>query len=688
MSLHNAIYSRSLILGYNNKLLCQWLKHALLCLICCNATNLMAAERLEADRAGIDRMGVNRMVAPQDPNAQDAGNGSPSAPYKTLSYAMSQLRPGDHLTIAAGTYRDALVFPQKPWTRITAAAIEAANINSAYLLKNNETVIEGQGTVLIKGSDIVNDWRALGVRRYMKPWADEPQQVFVDGKPLIQVAGTIFEGFPEKQNHPLLALHKSQKGIWPGRINGNQDSMPDNSFYYDRTGKTLYIKPALTKLKGHVVEVSTRPILLSGNGVTDIVVKNLTFQHSNTSTNLRAGLILMTGLRISLENLRVSEADATGISLMGDDITLRNSSANNCGQLGIKGRGKRMQLIDNETNGNNTRGFNKWWEAGGAKFIGNGGLQDSLISGHKALGNFGDGIWFDWKNRNNTVQNSLSAYNHGFGIHYEASDRGRIINNVVVANEQRGIYLPHSSDSIIAYNLVASNGLQGIAIVDEGRRDPDGVFDMSARGNKVFSNIIAWNASPLVLPTKLVDNVSDGNVFIGDADQTKPGLGWVNMFHEELIKWTTRTSQDRHSINLENTVDDAFNKSLSELSPEPDLAWYQILRNTLKPLAVNPDWPKLTPEITDLRPGPMLQSFGNLKMATKNSIYQSIMTPSQAKAKAEDSAVARQGAVDKVSIDLKMATKNSIDKSIMMRRQAEDSAVARQGAVDKVSIDL
>jgi len=556
-------------------------------------------------------MATERIVAPQEPNAQDAGNGTASAPYKTLSYAMSRLQPGDHLLIAAGTYRDALVFPQRPWMRIPAAAIEAANIDAANLPKTNETVIEGQGNVLIKGSDIVDGWRALGDGRYTRPWPEETQQVFVDGAALVQVGGTIFGGFPEKPDHPLLALHKTQKGIWPGRLAGNQSSMPDNSFYYDQASRTLYLKLSLPSLEAHTVEVSTRPILLSGNGVTDITVKNLEFQHANTSTLTRAGLILMTGLRLTLEHLRVSQGDSTCISLMGDDITLRNSSANNCGQLGIKARGKRMQLIENETSGNNTRGFNKWWEAGGAKFIGNGGLQDSLVSGHKALGNNGDGIWFDWKNRNNTVENSLSAYNQGFGIQYEASDRACIINNVVVGNAQRGIYLPHTSSSVVAFNLVAGNGLQGIAIVDEGRRDPDGAFDLSARGNKVFSNVIAWNAGPLVLPTNLADNASDGNVLVGDETQTRPGLGWVHMFQDKLETWTSHTGQDTHSIRIDATMDAPFRISLDAHQNNPDLTWYLALRGKMKPLAVNPQWLKLTPDIKDLRPGPTLFSGPN-----------------------------------------------------------------------------
>jgi len=581
----------------------KWLRCMLLCLMCLHGARLMAAER---------------MVNPLDPNAQDAGNGALSAPYKTLSFAMSQLQPGDHLVIAAGTYRDALLFPPKKWSKFDAATwdpstTDLAKFNPANLLIAKETIIEGRGKVVIKGSDIVEGWRTLGDGRFVKPWPDETQQVFLDGKSLLQVGGTIFGGFPEQPNHPLLALHKTQKGIWPGRRDGNQDSMPDASFYYDRAGQALYLKASLPELKGHMVEVSTRPELLSGNGIVGVTVKNLEFQHSNTSTRLRSGLIAMYGLRIRLENLHVSLADSTGITLAGDDIILRNSSANQCGQLGIKARGRRMQLIENETNGNNTRGFNKWWEAGGAKFIGFGGLQDSLVSGHKALGNFGDGIWFDWKNRNNTVQNSLSAYNHGFGIQYEAGDRARIINNVVIGNQQRGIYLPHSSDSVVAFNLVAGNAMQGIAIIDEGRRDPTGQFDMSARGNKVFSNVLAWNAGALILPTNLADNASDGNLFIGDAAQTNIGQGWVHMFQEQLNRWIPHTQQDMHSQHMENAVDEGFRKSLGESNPTPDLAWYLALRNNLNPLPVDPQWLKLTPEITDLRPGPALsQSVDHL----------------------------------------------------------------------------
>lgn len=548
---------------------------------------------------------AERMVAIDDPNAQDSGTGSAAAPYKTLSYAMSQLRPGDHLTIAAGTYRDALLFPTNIWSRIDAKLIATGKMHHLNLTKDTQTVIEGKGEVLIKGSNLVTDWRDLGNGRFVKVWPDETQQVFIDGKPLLQVGGTIFGGFPTKPNHSLAMLHKSQKGIWPGRRDGDQNAMPENSFYYHHAAKALYLQTNLAALNNHTVEVSVRPALLSGQGLTDIIVKNIKFEHANTSAKMRGGLISMSGLRLRLDNLHVNQADSIGIELIGDDITLTNSKANQSGQLGILARGDRMQFINNETNDNNTRGFNKWWEAGGIKFVGNGGLQNSLVSEHKALRNMGDGIWFDWKNRNNTVKNSLSAYNSGFGIHYEASDQGRIINNLVLANQQRGVYLAHSSQTLVAFNLVAGNKMQGIAVVEENRRDPKAEFDFSAKGNKVLANVIAWNAGAIVLPSNRADNISDHNILIGDETQTRAGLGWVNMFMATLEDWSRRTQQDLHSQRIIMPLDKSFKQSITERQ-SVNVDWYQLLRRDFKPIQFNSEMQKLMTDVTDFRAGPSL----------------------------------------------------------------------------------
>lgn len=533
--------------------------------------------------ASFSASAAERLVAPDG----GADNGR-AAVYKTLSAAMAQLQPGDHLVISAGTYRDAMIFPQRNWS---SAA----------------TVVEGRGKVLVKGSDIVDGWKSMGEGRYAKPWTTEPQQVFVDGQLLTQIGGTVFGGYPDKKGHPLLALFPDKKGgIWPGRHEGNQKNMTAGSFYYDRDNNQLLLQLALNDLNSHVVEVSTRPLLLSGSNLSNVTIKNLSFQHSNTATTMRAGMVTISGQHLTLENLHADLSDSTGIDITGDDITLRNSSANNCGQVGLKVRGHRDMLIGNETNGNNTRGFYKWWEAGGAKFVGEGGLQDSQIIGHRALNNAGDGIWFDWKNRNNTIERGFFAYNQGFGIQYEASDKAVIVNNIVIGNDQRGIYLPHSSGSVVAFNLIAGNRMHGIAIVDEGRRDPNNDFDFSAKGNKIFGNVMAWNAGPLLLPADLADNQSDGNVYIGDPSQSSPAMGRGKVFQAPLETWTQRTQLDAASLRLDTSMDAGFKQSIDERREVPDLSWYQALRSRSRPIAVNPDWMKLVPGVTDLRPGPSL----------------------------------------------------------------------------------
>ena len=479
---------------------------------------------------------AERFVAPGASAAGDAGDGTKARPYRSLEYAMRQLRPGDVLNLAPGTYRAALRFPGRAWPADAPRTV----IQSA----------PGGAEALIKGSDAVTGWSKAGPGLFVKDgWSVQSEQVFVDGKPLEQIGGTVFGGYPDKPGHPLAQVLKSTGGIWPGRKPGGIEQMTDGSFFYDPSAQRLYVKVALATLEGHTVEASARPYLVFGQDLHNVTLRRLRLRHANTTAVAQTGAVTLSGSGLRLEQLDIGEVDGAGIDVTGDDVEIRDSRADNCGQVGIKLRGKGNRLIDNETSFNNTRGFNKWWEAGGAKFVGAGGLQDSEVSGNVAVGNHGDGIWFDWMNDRNLVHHNLAAFNDGFGIHYEASQRGYIYDNTVVGNRQRGIYLMDASRSVVAHNLVAGNGMEGIAIVQDGRAAKKDV--LVPRDNAVFGNIVAWSGkAAIVLPAAGLDNVSDYNLFVSDGAPPGFSLGWGSRespVRQGLAAWQQAARQDLHS---------------------------------------------------------------------------------------------------------------------------------------------
>jgi parallel beta-helix repeat protein len=503
-----------------------------------------------------------RYVDPSHAAARDAGDGGASQPYKSLAHAMKQLQPGDTLNLAAGTYREALQFPARNWS-------------------GGPTVIQpaGGAAVLVKGSDIITGWERLANGLHVKrPWTVNSQQVFVDGVALQQIGGAIYGGYPDKPGHPMAKLHAGkQGGVWPGRVPGGLHDMPDNSFFYDGGAQSLYLKGPFPSLEGRTVEVSVRPHLVFGERLEGITLKNIRFQHANTTALNQSGAVTLLGRRLVLEKIEVTYVDGSGFDITGDEIVIRDSRANHCGQVGMKVRGRGNRLLGNETSFNNTRGFNKWWEAGGAKFVGDGGLRDSEVSGHRAIGNNGDGIWFDWMNSNNRIHGSVAAYNTGFGIHYEASQRAFIFNNYVFGNRQRGIYLPHSSESVIAYNLVARNGMEGIAVIDEGRSKNKP--ELRPRGNRVFGNILAWNAkAALVLPAGLLENVSDYNLLLAAREPPAFSLGWGSRespVRKGLADWRAASGQDAHSWSEALDVPQALLEALERRHTDPD--WTQLM---------------------------------------------------------------------------------------------------------------
>lgn len=475
-----------------------------------------------------------RYVDPSNPDATDAGGGTASQPYRSLAYAMKELRPGDVLNLAPGVYREGIRFPAEDWSSAAQTVIQSAP----------------GGEALIKGSDVVTGWQQRGAGLYVKtPWTINSEQVFVDGKPLRQIGGTVFGGYPDKPNHPLAGVLKSAGGIWPGRTPGGLGQMTNGSFYYDEQAQSLYVKVALPSLSGHVVEASVRPFLVFGQNLRNVTLRNLRFRHANTTAVAQSGALTLSGSHLRLEHLDIREVDGAGLDLTGDDIVVSHSRADYCGQVGMKVRGRGDRLIDNETSFNNTRGFNKWWEAGGAKFVGNGGLQGSEVVGHVAIGNNGDGLWFDWMNDDNRIHDNVLAYNAGFGIQYEASQRAYIYDNYVFDNKQRGIYLPDASRSVVAHNLVANNGMEGIAIIDEGRPSKKAV--LVPRDNAVFGNIVAWSGkAAIVLPEGLLGNVSDYNLIVSARDQPMFSVGWGSRASPQrrgLAAWRAASRQDGHS---------------------------------------------------------------------------------------------------------------------------------------------
>lgn len=506
------------------------------------------------------------VVNPRHPDASDVGAGSRSQPLMTIAAAMKRLQPGDHVFIAAGVYREPILLPARSWAG------------------NPRTLIEGdpQGRTLIKGSVIMDRWQPAGPGRFTVAIGYEPEQVFIDDQPLQQIGGTIFGGYPGHPGHPLAALHASDGGIWPGRVDGDRESMPVNSFHYDSALGNVMIRVAAGSLAGRTVEVAALQRLVFATGVERVSLKNLSFEHSNTTLSTRGGAVQLDGRSIRIENVRIRRADGTCLGLGGVDHEVVGSNFSECGQTGLGGRGSGWKIVDVTVSQNNTRGFNKWWEAGGAKFVGDGGLNNSTIIRFKATNNRGDGLWFDWKNRNNRVTDSLLAFNSGFGLHVEICEGFLVDNNVVVGNRQRGIYLRQTSLSTVAFNLVASNGLDGIAIVDEGQRDPRGEMDFSVRNNWVIANVLAWNVIGLTMPAPLADNRADGNVFVGDGEATALRIGWKRKLSQ--VEWI-ETGLDTHGQWI--MLPRGQRRQVDVRLPLADqLAWYGGLRGRMGAVAV------------------------------------------------------------------------------------------------------
>lgn len=466
-------------------------------------------------------------------HASDRNPGTEKAPLKTIGEAMRRLKAGDTVVVGDGVYRERVEVPR---------SAESAGDQMTVIRARNK------GQAVIRGSEPVRGWVDQGGGRYAVRWKDtEPTQVFIDGEPLRQIGGTVFGGFPLKPQHELANAHSGDGGIWPGRRDGDVASLEFGDFFFDRKSEQLVVRTKRTP-EVSLVEVSVRPYLFVAADARKLHVQGLNFEHSSTSSIARHGAVTINGAQNVVDEISISHVDAIGLQFVGKNNILRRSTIQFAGQMGLNARGRGMRVEENRFLHNNTRGFNKWWEAGGVKIIGDQGLHDSAFSGNVFAFNRGDGLWVDWMNTNIRIDNNIAAFNSGFGIHFEASQGGVIRDNASYGNGQRGIYIFESSDVLVENNVVVGNGLEGIVAAQGDRWKSNPI--LLPRRNQFKQNVVGWNRDIQLMhaPDGLEADSDFNTIFSDGVAQFR--RGWGSAIHRPargLQEWRERTGFDVHS---------------------------------------------------------------------------------------------------------------------------------------------
>jgi len=486
-------------------------------------------------------------VGVDHPNASDSNSGlSPDHPFKTLSRGVAPLSPGDTLSIMEGVYREVL-----------GVGVDG--------LPDSPIVVRAypgdEGSVVIRGSDVVTGWTHDGGDVWSVPWQPLPlleyppsypdvdefarrrEMVFVNGDPLEQVL--------------------SPTGLAAGRF-WVDDGVGRIRIHYQGDPNTAG------------VEIAARSEGVMARGRSHHVYRGLRVEHVTTEMWIGA---MALGPHARVENCRVEHNNGNGIEAYADSVILSTHSNHN-GRLGIALAGNNSLLDSCETSHNSWR-YGPEWDAGGIKVAAANLPSGIRIARHTSGHNNGPGVWLDTVGSGNVIEASLLEGNVSRGLEIEAAiGPNWVINNVidgtVKANDGStpdgaGISLLVARDTYIYNNTIVDAGGPGIVI---GGSDRDyGVFYPA--NTLVFNNIIVnpgtaavwfWLWDEGLIPERFDSHHFDNNLYY-DADP----VVWIPLGDNNwtLAEFQQNRGEDLHSLYAPPMFADPASRDFSLLETSP-----------------------------------------------------------------------------------------------------------------------
>ncbi len=386
----------------------------------------------------------------------DRNPGTVGAPFATISHALAATPTGGTIVVRGGVYRESLGTITR---RVTIQAYP-----------NEQPWVKGSvvATLFSQGA---NGWATPFTTRMCDncypsaalasgfPAAGLPEQVFVDGAPLRQVTS-------------LTALDSG-------------------SFYAEPRWGRLWIG---ANPLGHTVEITVRGSAFSiAPSAAGTVIRGLGFEHWAAVYQGSPYAAATSSARfVTFDADTFAWSAGRGLGIYGDNDVVTNSKFLDNGMNGL--HANRVTGLDFERNEVAYSNFEHWditpspfAQIAGAKLT---GVAYTMMRNNDFHDNDSNGLWFDQLSHGQTIIGNTIVRNAGHGLTVEVSGQSMIAGNVVADNGRDGLKISGANDVAVWNNTSVGNGWAQIGVYEDPRHTT-GIVTSDTSNVSILNNVFA-----------------------------------------------------------------------------------------------------------------------------------------------------------------------------------------------------
>jgi parallel beta-helix repeat protein len=396
-----------------------------------------------ADSAGSTAVGNASYTVPAGAvyvarSGSDTASGTKGSPVRTLARALVMAPAGGAVVLRAGSYHESVEvtkqvtiqnYPGEAVWLDGTSRVTGWKADGATWRHDNWTKRFDASVGFSKGA---KDGTSAGWQwvNPAYPMAAHPDQVYLDGSPLRQVA--------------------------------SKAKVVGGTFYLDQSTSRLYIGK---NPSGREVRAATlaRAIRVTGAGT---FIRGIGVRRYAPSI-WHIGAVTIEAPKVRLANVQVRDSATIGIGVVKSDVSLYRVSVLRAGLLGVHaGYADRLLISRSRIDGNNWEKFNSAPVSGGIKV---GRSRNVTVTNSSVSKNLGQGYWSDVSVYDTRILNSNVVGNRAAGVFLEISARGTVANNLISGNGGDGVKINNTSSVKIYNNTVVRNG-RALNLVQDTRR--------------------------------------------------------------------------------------------------------------------------------------------------------------------------------------------------------------------------